>query len=119
MAKAAGKDAPSWGGIRGTRHERGYGSTWDKLRLRILKRDLYLCQECKRQGRVTPLAVYPKDHAVDHIIRKSKGGTDHPSNLQSLCAYPCHWEKSQAEAKEAQGVKPKPVYDERGFPVWD
>ncbi|WP_340618711.1 HNH endonuclease, partial [Xenorhabdus entomophaga] len=34
------------------RHARGYGSKWDKLRERILRRDKYLCQECLRSGRV-------------------------------------------------------------------
>lgn len=110
---------PSWGGIRGTRQERGYGARWDKLRLRILKRDMYLCQECKRQGRVTPLGVRPYDHAVDHIVSKAQGGDDSHSNLQSLCQYPCHYEKSQREAKQGQGVKPRLEYDDQGFPVWE
>lgn len=30
---------------RGSRHARGYGSGWQKLRLRILDRDKHLCQE--------------------------------------------------------------------------
>ena len=63
----------------------------------ILERDGYLCQQCLRDGRPTPLKVRPYDHAVDHIIPKAKGGTDDPDNLQSLCA-PCHDAKSAAEA---------------------
>jgi len=110
---------PSWGGNRGTRHERGYDSKWDKLRLRILERDLYLCQQCKREGRATPLKVRPHDHCVDHIVPKFKGGTDDPSNLESLCQEPCHRIKSEREAKEGQGAKPRPVYDANGYPVWE
>lgn len=111
-------ERPSWQGQRGTRHERGYGSHWDKLRLRILARDHWLCQECQRHGRVTPLGVRPYDHAVDHITPKAQGGTDDPENLQALCA-PCHDTKSAEEAKHGQGARPRPAYDERGFPVWE
>ena len=77
-----------------SRHKRGYDSRWDRLRLLVLKRDNYLCQECMRQGRLTPLMVKPNDHAVDHIIPKAHGGTDDMDNLQSLCRVPCHQEKT-------------------------
>ncbi len=70
--------------------ERGYGSKWRKIRERILKRDHYLCQECKRNG-ITTRATQ-----VDHIINKANGGTDEDSNLQSLC-YPCHKAKTIEE----------------------
>jgi 5-methylcytosine-specific restriction protein A len=80
---------------RGSRHDRGYGSEWDKLRLQILKRDGYQCQECKRQGRVTAA------QDVDHIKRKKDEGTDDPSNLQSLCR-PCHIAKTAAEKAKMQ-----------------
>ena len=109
---------PSWQGKRGTRHERGYGAKWDKLRLQILKRDSYLCQECLRNGRLSPLAVKPSDHAVDHIKPKAQGGTDNPDNLESLCTA-CHDAKTALEAKQGQGVKPRPTYGVDGWPVWD
>jgi 5-methylcytosine-specific restriction endonuclease McrA len=83
-----------WGGK--TRHERGYGSNWDRLRKVILKRDNYLCQRCLSRDRTTELMVKPYDHAVDHIIPKAKGGTDGHSNLQSLCA-PCHEIKTEED----------------------
>ena len=38
-------DRKSWQGERGSRQARGYGGSWDKLRLRILKMDNYLCQQ--------------------------------------------------------------------------
>lgn len=105
---------------RGSRHERGYDRRWDKLRVRILARDSYLCQQCLRDGRVTPLAVKPYDHAVDHIIPKAQGGTDDPDNLEGVCK-DCHDVKSQREAKEGQGatLKPRVEYDADGWPVWD
>lgn len=73
-----------------SRHERGYGTDWDKLRRRILQRDRHLCQECLRQGR----AVAAK--TVDHIVPKARGGTDDDYNLQSLC-WPCHRSKTACE----------------------
>lgn len=80
---------------RGTRHERGYGSEWDKLRLSILERDMYLCQVCAPQGRVSPART------VDHVIPKAEGGTDDPGNLRAICD-PCHKAKTQAEASRGR-----------------
>ncbi|EML2487243.1 HNH endonuclease [Providencia rettgeri] len=71
-----------------SRHERGYGSKWDKIRPRILQRDKHLCQNC------LPRAVEAK--TVDHIIPKAHGGTDDDNNLQSLC-WPCHKTKTATE----------------------
>ena len=107
----------SWQGNRGSRHERGYGSRWTKLRMRILKRDMYLCQPCMREDRVTPLAVNPYDHAVDHILAKSFGGSEDPSNLEATCKT-CHDAKSVEELQSAKGSRRKPAYDSAGFPEW-
>lgn len=85
---------PGW--HRASRHERGYGTAWDKLRLVILRRDAYLCQPCLAQGRPTPATE------VDHVTPKAKGGTDDEDNLQAICSE-CHREKSTREAAEAQG----------------
>jgi 5-methylcytosine-specific restriction protein A len=92
-----------------SRHERGYGYRWVKLRQRILARDDYLCQPCLSQGRPTPATQ------VDHITPKSQDGADDPENLQAICAE-CHDAKTQREATKA---KPGIAYDERGFPVWE
>ncbi|EGT4238744.1 HNH endonuclease [Cronobacter sakazakii] len=73
-----------------SRHQRGYGSKWDIIRVRILKRDRYICQECLRNGRPRPAET------VDHIIPKAHGGTDNDSNLQALC-WPCHKRKTSRE----------------------
>ena len=73
-----------------SRHERGYGSAWVKLRKVILKRDSYLCQACLAQGRPTPATD------VDHIKPKAQGGTDDVANLQSLCRA-CHEDKTKRE----------------------
>jgi len=60
--------------VRGTTTERGYGSAWQKLSTEILKRDGYTCHYCG--GRAD---------TADHIIPKSKGGTDARENLVAAC----------------------------------
>jgi 5-methylcytosine-specific restriction protein A len=74
-----------------SRHERGYGNAWDKLRKRILKRDMGLCQVCIKEG------VYTPAKAVDHIKPKAAGGNDNPINLQSICNE-CHQIKTQRDS---------------------
>ncbi len=71
-------------------HQRGYGSKWDSIRARVLKRDKGLCQLCLRAG------VVREAKTVDHIIPKAHGGTDADCNLQSLC-WPCHKAKTARE----------------------
>lgn len=61
-----------------SRHERGYGYEWEKRRAVKLKLKP-LCEYCEEKGRITIATE------VDHVIPKSKGGTDEPSNLKSCC----------------------------------
>lgn len=75
-----------------TRHDRGYGTAWERLRLQVLERDSHLCLECLRAG------IFNHGRNVDHIVPKSQGGGDELSNLQTLCDT-CHTAKTQAEAK--------------------
>jgi 5-methylcytosine-specific restriction enzyme A len=86
----------NWKHDRRSRHERGYGSDWDKLRKQAMDRDFWLCQPCKRKGRLTPATE------CDHITPKSQGGKDVLSNLQAICT-DCHRAKTAKEAAEAQG----------------
>jgi 5-methylcytosine-specific restriction enzyme A len=80
---------------RGSRHERGYGTAWDKLRKVALSRDAGLCVPCRDAGLVT-LAT-----AVDHVLPKALGGTDELSNLQAIC-HACHKAKSAREGRQVQ-----------------
>ncbi|MDX7989870.1 HNH endonuclease [Xenorhabdus littoralis] len=73
-----------------SRHERGYGSKWDKLRTTVKQRDKYLCQQCLRAGRAITGTT------VDHIKPKAHGGTDALSNLMLLC-FSCHRQKTATE----------------------
>lgn len=88
---------------RGTRHERGYGSDWDKRRARILKRDKGLCQECLHGGVLTPVGDKPFTAWCDHIVPKAEGGTDDDANLQTLCR-PCHQLKTDMEKNRGRGA---------------
>lgn len=63
---------------------------WEALRLQALQRDRYLCQLCLPK-RFTAATV------VDHIVPRSKGGSNEMSNLMSLCT-DCHDPKSKREA---------------------
>ena len=69
---------------------RGYCSPgWKAARREVLLRDGYQCQAC---GAV----VHGKAAHVDHIVPKSKGGSDLASNLQVLCRE-CHSKKTVRE----------------------
>lgn len=81
---------------RGSRHARGYGYAWEKLRAQALDRDNGLCVPCTGKGRVT-IATQ-----VDHRTAKAQGGTDDLSNLQSICDA-CHREKTAREDSKHRG----------------
>ena len=97
---------------RTSRHERGYGTQWDKTRPRILKRDAYVCQPCLRKGYVHA------GNEVDHRKPKWKGGTDEDDNLEAINTE-CHKEKTARESAEAQGktYRPKMKFSSDGWPV--
>jgi len=74
---------------RTSRHQRGYGTAWNKLRLQVLKRDAYLCQACLRKDRVR------SGNECHHCTPKAKGGEDDKGNLETLC-HSCHLEADAA-----------------------
>ena len=55
--------------------DKGSTSSWRKLRSMIIKRD-GCCQMCGTEERLS----------VDHIVPRTLGGDDNPSNLQVLCS---------------------------------
>lgn len=99
-----------------SRHERGYGSEWDKLRRQILERDKGLCQPCRRAGRARPATQ------VDHIVSKAKAKTmrwsearvNAETNLQAICKS-CHDEKTLAET--GRKSQPKVAIGLDGWPI--
>ena len=61
---------------------------WQHLRRLVLDRDGWRCRSCGRPGRLE----------VDHIVPLDRGGAIYDlSNLQTLCAFPCHAEKTSSE----------------------
>jgi 5-methylcytosine-specific restriction protein A len=81
---------------RTSRHERGYGTAHDKMRAGLI-REVVTCEECDRQGIVTPGTI------ADHITPLSRGGTGARSNYQLLC-------QACSDAKTARdaGRTPRP-----------
>lgn len=53
----------------------------------VFQRDGYQCQECGLRGQVLE---------CDHKLPLAEGGTDDPSNLQTLCVA-CHFAKTARE----------------------
>lgn len=73
---------------RGNARERGYTTAWDKARS-VYLRDHPLCEECLRNGRITPATV------VDHIIphRGDRKLFWDQTNWQVMCKA-CHDHKT-------------------------
>lgn len=73
-------------------YDKGKHKAW---REKVLKRAGYLCEECKRYGRVDPVTHEPVRATTAHHIQHRE---DHPelqyvvSNGQALCAS-CHNKK--------------------------
>jgi len=73
--------------------QRIVGRELQRIRDRILLRDEYTCRKC---GRV----AWPRELEIDHVVPLHKGGMESDANRQTLCAYPCHKDKSDREEKE-------------------
>ena len=77
---------------------------WRMVRQKVMNRDGYRCKKCGRAaGRFE----------IDHITPLHLGGAAwNPDNLQTLCPWPCHGEKTRAEnrARHAK-ARPKPMRD--------
>ncbi|MGX5913939.1 HNH endonuclease [Aliidiomarina sp. Khilg15.8] len=85
-----GTNWKAWQERKGNRHQRGYGSNWEKLRRIVLERDEHLCLSCVAAG------IYTQGTHVDHIKPKAQGGDDSMDNLQTLCKT-CHEAKTARE----------------------
>jgi 5-methylcytosine-specific restriction protein A len=74
------------------------GRPWRRLREQVMNRDGWICQVCKRKGKVTEATQ------CDHIVPVSKQGDNTPANLQAICDA-CHEAKTQREAGNTGHVK--------------
>jgi hypothetical protein len=76
-------------------------SGWEVTRLRIFERDGYTCRYCG--------AAEGPFHR-DHVLPRSRGGTDHDDNLMTACAF-CNGSKGDKTIEEwrASGLAPAGV----------
>jgi len=73
--------------IQGIQYQQGDLYQEENIKSYVRKRDSYICQKCKK-----PLEDLKKNNIklqVHHIKPKSRGGTDVPENLVTLCEH-CH-----------------------------
>lgn len=57
---------------------------WHKRKLEVFERDKGICQWCKK-----PVLEW-QEWDADHIVKRSKGGSDEMDNLRLIHRYPCH-----------------------------
>jgi len=71
---------------------------WQRLRMSVFERDLFTCQMCgKIESNTSQLvADHSKPHRGDVMLFWS------PSNIQTLCADPCHNSKKQSQERRAE-----------------
>lgn len=94
---------------RGSRHSRGYGAAWDRLRESIRVRAAGLCEPCLAVGLVH------EGHQCDHKISRAEwrrlhgslAGVDDPSNLQWMHR-DCHAAKTIIDRQRAAGADVPP-----------
>jgi len=68
--------------VNGKKYQNGRQKGFYNVKQYVLARASYMCQHCKGKSKNKKLHVH-------HIIFRSKGGTDEPDNLISLCEI-CH-----------------------------
>lgn len=101
-----------------SRHKRGYGNDWDKLRKQILERDNYLCRCDNCKGGVKRVTTASE---VDHIVSKAKAKLlrwtkaqiDSPDNLQAINKE-CH--KAKTILEQGKQYKEKVEIGVDGWP---
>ncbi len=96
---------PGWKGSN-RRHE--LPRNWPAIVIFVLRRDHHRCQHIRAD---TGRKCGRHANQVDHIIRPTEGGTDHPSNLQALCEWH-HQRKSSSEGGTASAAARRARRDE-------
>jgi 5-methylcytosine-specific restriction enzyme A len=85
--------------------QRKTGSAAVRDRVRVMRRDNGLCQECFRHGILTAA------QEVDHIQALVNGGSDSDDNKEALCL-DCHVLKT----RDDKGLTPSAACDVNGMP---
>ena len=77
--------------LAGWAYQRGERYGWENTKMYVRARDSYTCQYCG--------AVTPPDLEVDHIVPRSRGGSDRADNLVAAC-HNCNVAKGNQTAAE-------------------
>lgn len=96
----ANPEIAKWGYQKGT----NYG--FENTKAMVLSRDGYICKRCKTKKKGVKLEVH-------HIVFRSKGGSDEPENLITLC-HDCHKKLHDGEIELSPKGERKPT----GFSPW-
>jgi len=83
--QAGGSRLPGWA------YQRGEQYGWENVKMYVRARDKYTCQYCG--------VVMPPDLEVDHVVPRSRGGTNRPHNLVAAC-HECNRRKGNQTATE-------------------
>lgn len=67
------------------------GADWERLRIEVLDRDMWVCQYCGAPA-----------NTADHIVPRSKGGEDSAFNLVASCR-PCNSRKGDRPITRLSG----------------
>lgn len=101
-----------------SRHTRGYGAAWNKLRLVILARDMHLCQCEQCAKRLVPLPATEVNHKTSKAeakrLRWTAAQIDDPSNLEAINKE-CH--KRVTAQQQGKTLTPKITIGADGWPV--
>ena len=95
--------------IEGKEYQQGDTYGYYDIRYYVFARDNYTCQVCKQKNKILQ---------THHIVYKSKGGTDKPDNLITVCIN-CHTHKNHQEGeifwRWMENGKKLPSYKETPF----
>ena len=64
-----------------------------RVRLRIFERGQGRCAKCTR-------ILVPGKWAADHIVALANGGQHRETNMQALCDFPCHSDKTKSDVHQ-------------------
>jgi hypothetical protein len=77
--------------LAGWTYQRGEQFGWENVKMYVRARDKHMCMYCG--------AVMPPNLEVDHIVPRSRGGSNRPDNLVAAC-HECNVEKANKTAFE-------------------
>ena len=85
QALREGKRLAAWA------YQQGELYGWENVKMYVRARDNYTCQYCGEE--------HPGDLEVDHIVPRSRGGSNRPDNLVAAC-HECNREKGNQTVEE-------------------